>query len=126
MEEAIHEALEKDLLIDITTSGRKTGMEHRKEVAFHYLDGKVYVTGRPGRRSWYANLLAKPEFIFHIKQSLQRDVPATAIPITDQAHRCWVFQKMKDVEGERMQHLDVKEWTLKSPLVEVELELSFG
>ena len=123
MDKAIATALEKDRLIDITTSGRKTGMEHRKEVGFHYLDGKVYVTGRPGRRSWYANLLAKPEFTFHIKQSLQRDVPATAIPIKDQTLRRQVFQRMKAVEGERMQHLDVEEWTAKSPLVEVELRL---
>lgn len=121
MEEAIKEALKKDRLVDITTGGRKTGALRRKEVGFHYLDGKVYVTGRPGRRGWYANLLAKPEFTFHLKQSLQRDIPARAIPITDKARRRQVFQRMKAVEGERMRRLDVDEWTANSPLVEVEL-----
>ncbi len=123
MGKAIQVALEKDRLIDITTNGRKSGVPHRKEMGLHYLDGKVYVTGRPGRRGWYANLLANPDFILHLKQSTQRDIAARAVPITDKARRRQVFQKMKAVEGERMAHLDVDAWTAKSPLVEVELKL---
>lgn len=49
MEEAIRTALEYDLVIDITTTGRKTGRPHRKEIWFHNVDGQLYITGSPGR-----------------------------------------------------------------------------
>ena len=35
----VQEALEKDLIIDITTTGRKTGDARRVEIWFHNLDG---------------------------------------------------------------------------------------
>jgi hypothetical protein len=66
MDELIKHALERDRTIDITTRGRKTGQLHRTELWFDYIDGHVYITGAPGRRDWYANLLAQPEFTFHL------------------------------------------------------------
>ena len=120
MDAAIKTALDKDRLVDITTTGRKTGRHHRKEVAFDYVDGKVYLSGRPGPRSWYANLLANPDFTFHFKQSLQRDVSARATPITEKAQRRRVFGRFK-AEEQRMNTMDVEAWTAGSPLVEVEI-----
>ena len=43
----VQEALEKDLIIDITTTGRKSGDAHRVEIWFHNLDGILYITGPP-------------------------------------------------------------------------------
>ena len=58
MDDAVRRALENDLVIDITTTGRKTGRPRRKEIWFHNIDGHLYITGTPGRRDWYANLLS--------------------------------------------------------------------
>ena len=120
MDDAIQQALTKDQLIDITTTGRKTGRTIRKEMWFHYMDGRLYITGTPGRRGWYANMVAHPDFTFHLKQSVQRDIPARATPITDTARRREVFNRMWTLE-ERMARSNVEEWVERSPLVEVEL-----
>jgi hypothetical protein len=47
MDDAIKQALERDLTIDITTTGRKTGQPRRIEIWFHNLDGDLYRTGLP-------------------------------------------------------------------------------
>jgi deazaflavin-dependent oxidoreductase (nitroreductase family) len=76
----IEQALKSDNLIDITTTGKKTGSPRRIEIAFHNFDGALYITGLPGKRDWYANLLAQPRFTFHLKQSAHADLPAIATP----------------------------------------------
>ncbi len=84
MNEAIHQALERDTRVDITTIGRKSGRPHRVEVALRQLNGQVYLlTTQGGPRDWAANLLANPEFTFHLKQSLQADITAKATRIHD-------------------------------------------
>src|SRR6185436_15215266 len=94
MDSAIERALKTDGLIDITTVGRKTGKTSKKEIAFHNFDGVLYISGSPGRRDWYANLVTNPQFTFHLKQSTQADIPATAIPITDEAMRRQILTKV--------------------------------
>src|SRR5204863_4014024 len=84
-DERIRGALETDRAIDITTIGRRSGQPRRIEMAFHNLDGQVYITGTPGKRDWYANLVAHPNFTFHLKRSVTADLPARATPITDPA-----------------------------------------
>lgn len=121
MDDAVRQALDNDRLIDITTTGRKTGDAHRIEIGFRYMDGRLFITGRPGRpRSWYANLRADSGFIFHLKESVQRDLPATATPITDGTRRREVFSRMWETV-ERLREMDMEEWVSGSPLVEVEL-----
>src|SRR6476619_4847515 len=83
MDEQIRTALETDRAIDITTIGRRSGQPRRIEMAFHNLDGQIYITGTPGKRDWYANLVANPDFTFHLKRSATADLPAHATPITD-------------------------------------------
>lgn len=78
MDGAVRAALDNDLVIDITTIGRKSGEPRRKEIWFHKFGDVVYITGRPGRRDWYANLLAHPDFMFHLKESVKADIPARA------------------------------------------------
>ena len=79
----VREALENDLVIDITTTGRKSGQPRRVEIWFHNLDGVLYITGLPGTRGWYANILADPRMTFHLKETTTADLPARATPITD-------------------------------------------
>jgi len=117
MDEAIRKALERDRTIDITTRGRKTGRNRRKEIWFHNLDGELYITGTPGRRDWYANLLANPQFTFHLKHSAQADLPARATPIVDRDTRRDVIARIhRRLGGNR----DLDAWVDGSPLVRVE------
>lgn len=81
MTPSIEQALKDDRVIDITTIGRKTGEARRIEIWFHRVDGRYYITGTPGARSWYANLVATPKFTFHLKQSTRADLPALATPV---------------------------------------------
>ena len=120
MDDAVRSALENDLIIDITTTGKKSGRPHRNEIWFHNLDGQIYITGLPERRDWYANMIADPEFTFHLKGSAQADLPARATPIRNKARRREIFQQMKDrFEGRR--GIDIDEFVEKSPLVSVEI-----
>ena len=120
MNEAITQALGKDKVIDITTTGRRSGQPRRIEIWFHYLDDELFITGIPGPRDWFANLIANPQFTFHLKESVQADVPATAAPITEEAKRREVFTKIAErrTDGRAM---DVEAWVEGSPLVQVEL-----
>ena len=120
MDEAVRQALDRDTLIDITTTGRRTGMPRRTEIWFHYQDGRILITGSPGARGWYANMRANPNFTWHFKQSLTRDVPAVATPITDERERRALFARMMELE-ERMAHVELDDWAKRSPMVQVEL-----
>jgi deazaflavin-dependent oxidoreductase (nitroreductase family) len=119
MDAAIERALKTDGLIDITTVGRKTGKPSKIEIAFHNFDGVLYMSGSPGRRDWYANVVAKPQFMFHLKQSTQADIPAKAIPITDEAARRRVLSKVVVKWGKQD---ELEAFVQSSPLVEVQLE----
>ena len=118
MDKMVVEALNQNTLIDITTVGRNTGQPRRIEIWFHYQDGRILITGSPGPRGWYANVVARPEFTWHFKQSLIRDIQAVAAPITDTADRRVVLDRMRRCE-ERMSNMDLDVWTKTSPLVEV-------
>ena len=112
-------ALALDQTIDITTTGRHSRSPRRLEIWFHNLDRHIYITGLPGRRGWYANMLAEPEFTFHLKQSTHADLPARAHPITDPAERERVLREILDRTGRPQALYD---WVDRSPLIEVELQ----
>ena len=116
MDDAVRRALETDRVINITTTGRKSGAERRLEMWFHNVDGRIYITGMPGKRSWYANMLANPEFTFHLKESVRADLAATARPIVDDDERRSVFDVLLGRLGHR-ERMDA--WMARSPLVEV-------
>ncbi len=114
----VRQALEKDRVIDITTIGRKSGQQRRIEIWFHNLDGRIYITGSPGKRSWYANLLENPDFVFHLKKSVTADIPARARPIVDEQERRELFVELLQ-KMNRQENLEA--WVENSPLVEVTL-----
>ncbi len=74
MDDRIKGALHgKEVVIDITTTGRRSGKPTRLEIWFHAIEGQIIVTGTPGSRNWLANLIADPEMTFHLKGSVQPD-----------------------------------------------------
>ena len=79
-------------------------------------DGTVYITGLPGKRDWYANLVANPAFTFHLKGGVTADLPARATPITDpDARRAALTRILAAID--RPAELD--RWMQNSPLVAV-------
>lgn len=116
MDPQIDRALQSGGIIDITTTGRRSGRPHRLEIAFHNLNGKVYISGMPGRRDWYANLLANPEFMFHLKRRIKADLSARARPIRDEAERRELLTEITRSWG-RERQLD--RFMAGSPLIEV-------
>lgn len=88
MDDQVAEALTHGGVMDITTTGRRTGQPRRIELVFHNIDGRILISGRPGfPRSWIANLQANPRFTFHLKRGIQADLPATGRVITDREER---------------------------------------
>ena len=102
MNDLVRLALDSDQLVDITTTGRKTGKQHRIEVALRHVDGQIYLSNSPGKRDWAANLLAKPEFIYHLKQGTQQDLTVRATRITSAREKRELLTKILTKED----HLD--------------------
>ena len=115
---AVAAALANDLVIDITTIGRTSGEPKRLEIWFHNVDDRYYVTGRPGPRSWYANVLTNPSLTFHLKESTEADLNGTARAITDADEKREVFLSAKKL-SECINEDNVQEWVDGSPLIEV-------
>jgi len=117
MDELIQSALQIDRTIDITTTGRTSGQPYRIEMWFHNVDGTIYITGTPGTRHWYANLLAEPSFVFHLKETTKADLKARAIAVTEAAER----RSILAVITKRVDATDpLDEWVDSSPLVRVD------
>jgi deazaflavin-dependent oxidoreductase (nitroreductase family) len=119
MDEKVKQTLTTDRTIDITTIGRTSGQPRRIEIWFHHVDGRFFITGLPGTRDWYANMVAHPEFTFHLKESVQADLPAIARAIVTEAERREILTKILQKLGRLP---DLETWVKDSPLVEVELK----
>jgi deazaflavin-dependent oxidoreductase (nitroreductase family) len=123
VDETIRTALERGLTCDITTTGRRSGQPRRTEIWYFLVDGRVYITGTPGSRDWYANLLADPRLTFHVKQGALADLPARATPITEHIERARIMTAIRErnswyvTEGHSLD-----EWVAGSPLVAVDFD----
>ena len=121
MDQAIRSALARNGVIDITTTGRKTGLPRRIEIYYHVVGGRIFISGTPRadrKRGWLWNLETDPKFMFHLKRGVTADLPATARVITDVAERRAV---LKDV-ARNWDRPDLEVMVAHSPLVEVTIE----
>ena len=114
-DERVARALSRGHTIDITTTGRKTAQQRRIETVFHNIDGRIVLSGMPGKRSWYANLLAEPRFTFHLKGAVKADLPARARAILEPTERREVMARVAQNWG----RTDLDVMLAHSPLVEV-------
>jgi deazaflavin-dependent oxidoreductase (nitroreductase family) len=118
--QTVSSALRRGHTIDISTTGRRSGLPRRLEIVFHNIDGRIYVSGTPHRRrrSWLANLEANPRFIFHLKGKIRADLPATARIVEDEAERRDILRHVARTWGR--DDLDVM--VRYSPLIEVTID----
>jgi deazaflavin-dependent oxidoreductase (nitroreductase family) len=118
MDERVRRALAHGQVLDITTTGRRSGEPRRIEIVDHVIDGRIYISGMPSRRTraWIHNLSADPRLTIHLKGPVTADVPATARIVTDEDERRRVFawiatHAWRNADPNLMQAL--------SPLIEV-------
>ncbi len=112
-----------DMVVDITTIGRRSGRARRIEIWCHLLDGQIILAASPGRRSWYANLAANPQVTLHLKHLgdiSNADRQVTARPIVEEAERRDVFTRLRAQSTFRQgQGMDVESWVRGSKLAEL-------
>ena len=119
MDDTIRAALGHSQVIDITTTGRRSGQPRRIEIFLHNLDGRLVISGmpRPGRtRAWIHNLDADPALTLHLKgPQAVADVDGTARVITDPAER----REMLTGVARNWRRTDLDAMVAHSPLIEV-------
>ena len=119
MNEKISASLAHGHTIDITTTGRRTGLPRRIEIVFHNMNGRLIITGTPRsdhKRAWLYNLEADPSLTFHLKGSVDADLPATARVITDPSERRAIAEW---VVANAWRNQDVEAMTAYAPMIEV-------
>lgn len=70
--------------VDLVTTGRRSGQPQRVEIWWFQFEDRFIITGTPGRRDWYANILANPRVVIETRHG---DYPATASTISDPQFR---------------------------------------
>ena len=121
MNEIIGNELARGHTIDITTTGRRTGLPRRVEIVFHNIDGRLIITGSPRsdrKRAWLLNIETDPHLTFHLKGSVSADLPATARVITDPIERRAIADW---VTTHAWRNQDAEAMTAYSPMIEVTL-----
>jgi len=113
-------ALAHGQVVDITTTGRKTGEPRRIEIVYHVFGGRIYISGMPRRekRAWLANLEADSRLTLHLKRDVRADLPATARVITDPTERRVVLTQV----ARAWNRDDVEAMVAWSPLIEVSVD----
>ena len=122
MDPVVRRALAHAGTIDITTTGRRTHQPRRVEIVYHVFDGRIYISGSPRadrRRSWLANLETDPHFVFHLKQGMATDLPATARIIKDPVERRAICAQIIETAWHNQ---DLEAMVSYSPLIEVTID----
>jgi deazaflavin-dependent oxidoreductase (nitroreductase family) len=113
----VRDELADDLTVDITTTGRQTGLRRRIEIWMLDVDGRFFITGTPGRRDWMANLAADPHLTVHLKRHAHVDLTARAAPVDDLVTRRSVLEHLTAAWYQTQEPLDALVAT--APMVEV-------
>lgn len=119
MDAHIAAALGRNQLVDLTTTGRRSGEPRRIEIYLHNLDGRLVISGRPHptTRAWIHNIAANPAVTLHLKQGVHADLPGTARVITDPGER----RRLLEGVARNWGRTDIAAMEAHSPLIEVTL-----
>jgi deazaflavin-dependent oxidoreductase (nitroreductase family) len=123
MNDEVRAALSRGGTIDITTTGRQSGLPRRIEIVFHRIDGRMWISGipSPNKRAWIANLEADPHLTVHLKGPVAvADLPATARVVEDEAERRQVLDRV----ALAWHRTDLDRMVAQSPLIEVTVDPS--
>lgn len=112
--------LADDPTVDITTTGRATGLPRRIEIWMLDIDGRFFITGTPGKRDWLANLRASSNLLVHLKRHGHVDLAARAAEVDDTATRRAVLEHVSANWYRSQVPLDVLVET--APMVEVVID----
>jgi deazaflavin-dependent oxidoreductase (nitroreductase family) len=117
MDGSLTEALHRSQVVDLTTTGRRTGEPRRVEIFLHELDGRLFISGMPAphKRAWLLNVEADPHVTLHLKRDVVADVPAIARVIEDPAER----RPLIEAAARRWGRRDVALMMVQSPLMEL-------
>ncbi|HEY8719867.1 nitroreductase family deazaflavin-dependent oxidoreductase [Pengzhenrongella sp.] len=121
MDDATRGALTGSQLIDLTTTGRRSGERRRIEIYLHSVNGRLFISGSPipGRtRAWIHNVAADPHVVVHMKRTIVADVPATARVISDPTER----RPLIEAAARRWGRTDIVFMLEHSPLIELTVE----
>jgi deazaflavin-dependent oxidoreductase (nitroreductase family) len=116
VDERVFKALHHSQVIDLTTTGRRTGRPRKIEIFLHDDDGVLFISGIPRTdrtRDWIHNVTADPKVVVHLKQSTAADIPATARVVTDDTER----RPLIAAAARRWGRTDVEEMMRHSPLI---------
>lgn len=116
MSESTRAALNHSQIIDLTTTGRRTGQQRRIEIFLHHDDDQLFITGMPRAdrtRDWIYNIEADPRVVIHLKKTVVVDVPATARVVTDPDER----RPFIEAAARRWRRTDVADMLRHSPLI---------
>ena len=120
--QAERDALGQPNPVDITTTGRRSRQPRRIEIWAHLIEDRIFITSSPGRRNWYANMLAQPDIVLHVKHGTRSDIPVTARPIVDPDERHATFDRIQNLSVYRSRMtLPVAQRIEGSCLVEITL-----
>jgi deazaflavin-dependent oxidoreductase (nitroreductase family) len=120
MNDATRTALARGGIIDLTTTGRRSGEPRRIEIVFHVIDGRIVVSGMPRRekRAWLANIEANPRVTVHLKRDVVADLPGGARVVTDESERRALLAHIARAWGRD----DLEVMVRYSPLIEIVLD----
>lgn len=110
------EALTRTRTIDLTTYGRRSGKPTRIEIWWFHVQDRFVITGTPGPRDWYANVLANPAVVIHTND---HDYRGLAVPITDPTFREAVFTDPQISWYSTQAQLD--DLVARAPMIEIRL-----
>ena len=120
MNDAIRTALARGGLIDLTTTGRRSGEPRRIEIVLHVIDGRIVISGMPRhqKRAWLANIEADPRVTVHLKRGVVADLPGAARVVTDERERRELLAHVARTWGRD----DLEVMVRYSPLIEIVLD----
>jgi deazaflavin-dependent oxidoreductase (nitroreductase family) len=115
MPASVDSALHRSQIIDLTTTGRHSGVPRRIEIFLHELDGQLFISGQPfpRKRAWLLNIEADPHVVVHLKRGVTADVPATARVVDDPGER----RPLIEAAARRWGRHDVELMMAQSPLI---------
>lgn len=117
MDPSLAAALHRSQVVDLTTTGRRTGRARTVELFLHELDGRLFISGMPfpRPRDWLLNVAADPHVTLHLKHGVTADVPADARVVEDPAER----RPLIEAAARRWGRHDVELMMEQSPLIEL-------